>query len=150
MFTLFNHRFKFSTFHALDGNIDESSSQTSIDTSQLSSPRSIRLLMSEVSLEQKLEKLMRNIKATGLNSESYIEQLILFLSQHRDLVNHAPKSLDTNPLELAISLRSTKFITALLNLNASVRPKFNYLNGQIEHLLKPKKEHQAPTPSPLY
>lgn len=97
----------------------------------------LRLLKSSETLEDKLERLMRNAeKYGGLAQSNYLEQLVKFLTHYPDLVNRVPNNFHSNALELVIKIGDLRIAEQLISvLRANVRPENSHLLNRIKPLL---------------
>lgn len=120
---------------------NESDEDSEVDSGNASSSgmlsyREMRLVASDETLEELLERLLRNIdKSGGDAQQNYLEQLLLFLNRNPELVNRVPKNFHSNPLELVIKIGDFKMAKELLSLKAMVRPENRFLLKRIAHLL---------------
>jgi hypothetical protein len=102
--------------------------------------RQLRLVRPTQSLQDLLEKILRNAENAGPKScEIYLEQMLIFLKANPQLVNCVPNKFHSNPLELAIKLGIRNCIKELLHLKAEVRPQNRFLLNRIKPLLTNQK-----------
>lgn len=99
--------------------------------------RTLRLLPPKESLDDLLEKLLRNAEnSDGQACSRYLEQMLHFLKRNPELVNRVPNRFHSNPLEVVIRLGDLRVAQELLLMKASVRPENRNLMKKIEHLLQ--------------
>lgn len=106
--------------------------------------RQLRLIPSNRSQDELLERLMRNAEnSLGQTCNNFLEQLVIFLKRNPDMTNRVPKGFHSNPLELVIQLGDLKIAKELIALKATVRPENRHLLKRIEHLLQPHYVHKS-------
>ena len=97
--------------------------------------RHYRLTPPPETKEELLERLLRNAERSGLASEHYLEQMLLFLKRNPDMVNKTPKKFHSNPLELVVQLGDARVAKELLALNATVSETYQTrLNEMIKKI----------------